>query len=51
MNNPAQKLASMRKQVKKKCPVCGTSFIALKTAKTCSSKCRQKLYRSKIYDS
>ena len=51
MNNPAQELASMRKIVKKKCLICGTSFNALKTAKTCSSKCRQKLYRSKTSDS
>lgn len=36
-----QSLAACRRQVQHTCPVCGNHFIALRTARFCSNRCRQ----------
>jgi predicted nucleic acid-binding Zn ribbon protein len=40
--NPARDLAAMRKQVERRCAVCGTETLKLKTARYCSNACRQR---------
>jgi predicted nucleic acid-binding Zn ribbon protein len=45
-----KELAALRKRVKKNCVVCGREIVALKQAKYCSNRCRQraKYQRQKI---
>jgi hypothetical protein len=40
--NPASELAGQRRRIGHTCPVCGKSFVALKTAVYCGNPCRQK---------
>jgi hypothetical protein len=40
--NPASELAAQRQRIGHVCPVCGASFVALKTARYCSNACRQR---------
>jgi len=50
--NAGRELALLRKRVTKTCQVCGTRIIALKQAKYCSNRCRQraKYQRQKVGD-
>lgn len=40
--NAGKELAALRKRVHKKCAICGRDIIALKQAKYCSNRCRQR---------
>lgn len=40
--NAGKQLASLRKRVNKVCEMCGKQIVALKQAKYCSNKCRQR---------
>jgi len=37
-----KELAALRKRVQKNCVVCGRKMVALKQAKYCSNRCRQR---------
>jgi predicted nucleic acid-binding Zn ribbon protein len=37
-----KELAALRKRIKKNCVVCGREMVALKQAKYCSNRCRQR---------
>ncbi|MDM8559416.1 hypothetical protein [Candidatus Parabeggiatoa sp. HSG14] len=42
ITNAGKKLAALRKRIKKNCVVCDRVIIALKQAKYCSNRCRQR---------
>ncbi|EDN65950.1 hypothetical protein BGP_3343 [Beggiatoa sp. PS] len=37
-----KELAALRKRIKKNCVICGREMVALKQAKYCSNRCRQR---------
>ncbi len=47
---PGAALAAQRRQVPHICPVCGTTFVAILIAKTCSNRCKQVLKRQRAKD-
>ena len=48
MTNPGHELAALRPQVPHVCPVCGQTFLAIRTARTCSNACRKRLHRQGV---
>ena len=40
--NAGKQLASLRRRIRKDCEMCGREIVALKQAKYCSNRCRQR---------
>lgn len=45
MTTPGADLVAQRRRETKTCPMCGKTFTARAIARTCSSTCRNRLFR------